>query len=287
MSDARTYSIGEFARLGGVTAKALRHYDRVGVMRPSIVDRRTRYRRYTADQLPALYEVLALSRLGLSLRHVREALGERGDHSLSDALRAAKRAIETRVAEDRARLAWIDRRLGDLDGFELTGMIDAPTAGPAVVLKAQPPVRVLALRERLSSYDEADELLESLARGVDPVRGAPGMRGAVWHDCGARTGFIDCEAVVTAALGANRRRPSHAPPRLRELPAATLACVVHRGSDESSPATYAAAHRWIASQGLTIAGPNREWYLGSAGGSPLTEIQVPVTRTWHRERRPS
>jgi DNA-binding transcriptional MerR regulator len=271
---SETYTIGEFARLSGVTPKALRHYDRVGALRPAVVDRRTRYRRYTAEQLGALYEVLALSRLGLTLRQVRDALGARGASSLGSALVAARQEIETRIAEDRARLAWIERRLGDLAAGPHARVPEEPPA-PAVVLKEQPSLRVLAVRERIASYAGADELLDVLAREMAPEARRERARGAVWHDCGSRTGVIDCEAFV---LAAPRARGAASRGRVRDLPAATLACAIHRGDDNEATATYAAAHRWIAAHGFTVAGPNREWYLGTAGGAPIMEIQVPVRR---------
>jgi len=46
------FSIGEFARLGGVSVRTLRHYDEIGLLRPPTVDQATGYRGYTADQLP-------------------------------------------------------------------------------------------------------------------------------------------------------------------------------------------------------------------------------------------
>jgi DNA-binding transcriptional MerR regulator len=254
---ARTYSIGEFARLAGVTAKALRHYDRVGVLSPAIVDPRTRYRRYSADQLAELYEVMSLTRLGLSLRQVRDAFGS--GRTLASTLRSARREITARIADDQARLMWIESKLGE----------QSDTATPAVVVKRESARPVLSIREQLTSYADADGLLDDLALGVP--RGQQSLRGTVWHDCGERSGIIDCEAV----LSAQRSRSST---RARELPATTLACVIHRGSDESSRRTYQAARDWIAANGYVVVGPNREWYLGGVSGAPVTEIQFPIDR---------
>src|SRR3979409_1774042 len=44
-------SIGRFARLTGLTGKALRHYDEVGLLRPAEVDAETGYRSYGAEQV--------------------------------------------------------------------------------------------------------------------------------------------------------------------------------------------------------------------------------------------
>src|SRR5215468_2303794 len=52
--------IGEFARLTKVSVKMLRHYDRIGLLRPVRVDESTGYRYYTAAQLPRLNRILLL-----------------------------------------------------------------------------------------------------------------------------------------------------------------------------------------------------------------------------------
>jgi DNA-binding transcriptional MerR regulator len=44
------FSIGEFARYGGVSARTLRHYDEIGLLQPATVDPDTGYRGYLAAQ---------------------------------------------------------------------------------------------------------------------------------------------------------------------------------------------------------------------------------------------
>ena len=58
---ARTYRTAAFAALAGVTPRALRHYDRLGLLKP----RRTTagYRIYTERDLETLEEIVALNSL--------------------------------------------------------------------------------------------------------------------------------------------------------------------------------------------------------------------------------
>jgi DNA-binding transcriptional MerR regulator len=44
-------TVGHIARRSGLTTKALRHYDRIGLLPPAAVDSVTGYRRYGADQV--------------------------------------------------------------------------------------------------------------------------------------------------------------------------------------------------------------------------------------------
>ena len=69
------FNIGEFARLGGVSVRALRHYDEIGLLRPAKVDPLTGYRGYSAAQLGQLNRIMALKELGLSLVQARRLLG--------------------------------------------------------------------------------------------------------------------------------------------------------------------------------------------------------------------
>jgi DNA-binding transcriptional MerR regulator len=67
-------SIGRFSRLTGLTVKALRHYDEVGLLRPAAVDAETGYRSYGAEQVRRAETIRMLRRLELPLDDVRELL---------------------------------------------------------------------------------------------------------------------------------------------------------------------------------------------------------------------
>ncbi|HEV7933726.1 MAG TPA: MerR family transcriptional regulator [Actinomadura sp.] len=74
----RRWSIGELARASGLTVRALRHYDEIGLLRAS---ERTAsgHRRYTEPGLRRLYRVRALRALGLSLKEIAGVLAGTAD----------------------------------------------------------------------------------------------------------------------------------------------------------------------------------------------------------------
>ncbi|MBB5114018.1 DNA-binding transcriptional MerR regulator [Micromonospora echinospora] len=67
--------IGEVARRSGVSARMLRHYDSLGLVRPT---GRTSggYREYTAEDVRRIFHVESLRSLGLSLGQIRRALAD-------------------------------------------------------------------------------------------------------------------------------------------------------------------------------------------------------------------
>ena len=48
------FKIGDFAKLGQISIRMLRHYDQLGLLKPDHVDKFTGYRYYTAVQLAHL-----------------------------------------------------------------------------------------------------------------------------------------------------------------------------------------------------------------------------------------
>lgn len=68
------YSIGEFAATTGLTVKALRHYDEIGLLQPASVDQHSRYRRYEVEQLRPATIIKVLREVGLGTEAIRQAL---------------------------------------------------------------------------------------------------------------------------------------------------------------------------------------------------------------------
>jgi DNA-binding transcriptional MerR regulator len=99
------YSTRAFAELTGVTVKALRHYERVGLLAPKRTS--SRYRRYALGDLQRLEHILALKALGLPLEKIKTLL-QRGGVPL----RAHREALEQR----RARLERAIEALAHIEG---------------------------------------------------------------------------------------------------------------------------------------------------------------------------
>ena len=67
-------NIGEFARIGQVSPRMLRHYDEIGLLKPNFVDPRTAYRSYEVGQLGRLHRLIALRDLGFTLDQILQVL---------------------------------------------------------------------------------------------------------------------------------------------------------------------------------------------------------------------
>ena len=112
-------SIGDFARLGRVSVRMLRHYDTLGLLRPEYVDPNSGYRFYRPAQLRRLNRIVALKDLGLRLDQVRAIIDEQvtGDQ-LRAMLRLRQAELEAQILDGRHRLARVQARLRLIDAEE-------------------------------------------------------------------------------------------------------------------------------------------------------------------------
>lgn len=112
------WSIQEVARSVGVTSRTLRHYDAIGLFRPTrIAVTGTRY--YDRDALIRLQRILLLRELGLGLPTIGEVLAERTD---------TPSALRTHISLLRQEQERVDRQIRAIgqtltaleNGLELT-----------------------------------------------------------------------------------------------------------------------------------------------------------------------
>ncbi|WP_420211612.1 MerR family transcriptional regulator [Burkholderia aenigmatica] len=138
MSDVtRGLSASEAATRLGVSVKALRLYERHGLLTPGRTE--AGYRAYGPDDLARAAEIAALRALGLSLAQVASVLD--GDaRSLSDALATHEAALERGIQDlvgkvDRVRAIRADLARGRMpDDGELTRLLDPAATGVAFSL---------------------------------------------------------------------------------------------------------------------------------------------------------
>ncbi|OZC47004.1 MerR family transcriptional regulator [Rhodococcus sp. WWJCD1] len=101
--------IGEVARRSGVSARMLRHYDRLGLVQPTSRSS-TGYREYSPEDVRRLFHVESLRSLGLSLHDVGRALDDPSFAASGLVDQLAARA-EERIARDTELLTRL-RRIG-------------------------------------------------------------------------------------------------------------------------------------------------------------------------------
>lgn len=271
------YSIGEFAAFGRVSARMLRHYDAIGLLKPAHTDDRSGYRSYGAGQLPDLYRIADLRYLGVGLTAISDVMNsDDREAAVRDVLRERRSSLMASIDADTARLSRLERLIAQEEEPLMHQRTEYSPADPAtvyetsgVVLGGEPvdiQEAIPALLVRLDSALEAAgrPLIEPGIFWYVPVDG--------WDDVEVHVSYT-AEAEAVSGDGYEVTR----------LPAAsTMARLRHHGDMTVLDESWGALMSQVVADGYAMSGPLREVYLEAPGHIPgdgwITELQVPVER---------
>jgi DNA-binding transcriptional MerR regulator len=270
-------NIGDFARLGHVSPRMLRHYDELGLLLPQRVDPVTGYRSYGVAQLSRLHRVLALRDLGFSLDQIHAVLDDELPlDQLRGMLRMRRAQIEHDLAEEQARLRRVEAHLRALERNTEMKTRD-------IILKTTDPVRVAEATATAPGFGHENlgpvfaQLLPEVLNRLRESGVRPGMSVA-WYEEPDDDGTI----VVHAGFDiGDQAVPASDRVRVVGLPVVEIASVVHRGPMDDVEADYEALVQWIEDSGYHLAGRSRElyheWHDDDPSGN-VTELQMPIAR---------
>ena len=92
------FSVGEAAKAVHTTSETLRHYDRIGLVKPSRKDEWTNYRYYTEQDIVRLNTVRALQLMDLSLKEIKKVLEYDDLEKIVDFLAQAEKKADEKIA---------------------------------------------------------------------------------------------------------------------------------------------------------------------------------------------
>jgi DNA-binding transcriptional MerR regulator len=232
------WRIGQLARMAGVSDRTLRHYDRIGLLRPAAVDPATGYRWYGVAELTRLARIRGLQRLGLPLRRIAD-LVDAPDTQVRQALADTVVHLRQDIAAMTAAVAAAEDHL----------------ATATSVLPQQ--TRVGARRLRVDYL-----------RVADPAElGARCSTGAIlltWLDAPPSGDFV--AAWATGYGAESLTLPARDVVRAVVPPAGD---VVRAGHD---------LFDWLRRHELAITGPTLEEHLTDGDGVSATVLEIPVAR---------
>ncbi|WP_046733665.1 MerR family transcriptional regulator [Streptomyces humi] len=288
--DEELLTIGAFAARSRLSAKALRLYDRLGLLAPAYVDGTTGYRYYRAGQTERARLVALLRRLDMPLAGIAEVVeaadGRHGD-TAAGLLAAYWADVEERFAGQRSLAAYLR---GQLSGRS------SEMGESFAVETVEVPAQVVITETRHSLADELPAWIgASLGRleaAAGECGGVAGVPFVVYHAEVSMESDGPAEACVpvadeAAALAWAERHGRTWQTRVRVEPARTLAYTRIRKAQVANPqimAAFEAVERWIAGRdGLSYDGPCREVYFADwdAAGpeDPVCDVAFPVRRS--------
>ncbi|MTI68690.1 MAG: MerR family transcriptional regulator [Firmicutes bacterium] len=89
------YKVGEFAKMTGLTIRALRYYDEIDLLKPC---NRTEkgYRLYSDEQLIIVQQILTLKFLDFSIEDIKEVISNK-EFDIKESLRTQKEILDSKI----------------------------------------------------------------------------------------------------------------------------------------------------------------------------------------------
>jgi DNA-binding transcriptional MerR regulator len=246
-------SIGVFARRSRLSMKALRLYDRLGLLTPDHIDQDSGYRWYRESKLATARLVAQLRRLDMPLAQVEQVVSASGPLA-AELIKSYWEAVERRVASQRELAAHLRIELSGEEGSYPMFDIHQREVPEQLVLTEQRHVHVAELPGWLrAAMDRLDEAAQ--AHG-----GLAGSWFVIYH------GEVDedSDGPVEVCAPINPAPEGSGDTSMRREPAHREAYVRLRKAQVEHPqilSAYDAVEQWISSQGVTPAGYPREVYF--------------------------
>jgi DNA-binding transcriptional MerR regulator len=215
-----SWTVGEVARIAGVTVRALHHYDQIGLLSPS-ARTTSGYRRYEYGDLERLQRIIAYRQLGFGLDQIGTILDDPKADPL-DHLRKQHELLTDRVEELQRMVQAIEKtmeahkmgiQLNPQEMFEVFGDFDPNEHAEEAEQRWGGTDAYRESHRRTSSYSKQDwlqikaaggqieqRLADAFAAGL-PADGPEAIAAAEAHRQHISAWFYDCSYEIHRGLG--------------------------------------------------------------------------------------
>ncbi len=242
-------SIGQFSKICMVTVKALRHYDKLGLIKPDHVDKFTGYRYYDENQIPHMLRILKLKHYGFSLEEIGIILSEDDGKALCRKMALKARKMEAEALEMQCIANEINLLIQE---FERTGEFIMLKNNYEIKLEQVDKLPVISLRQVMGVEDFGKYYGLLFEKAAKERIQTTFVTAAVYHDREFDPEASDIEVAVEVADKARAEK---------SLGGCLCASTTHHGSYSSLPDAYGAIVAWIKENNFEIAAAPYEIYV--------------------------
>ncbi|MEA4893989.1 MAG: MerR family transcriptional regulator [Oscillospiraceae bacterium] len=263
-------TIGEFSRISRVSAKTLRYYDQIGLLKPGYVSRESGYRYYEVSQLRDMLLISRLKQYQFSLPEIAAVVAKKDNSYLSTLIQAKKAELSSQISDQQRTLLQMEQDIEKIERCE-----NIMQSNYLIKTIEFEPRNIYSIRQKMSLKD-FDEVFGKLFAGLGKARLRPaGPCLSVYYDEEFNHECTDIEVgvVVSEKSGENIRR----------LDPGLCCFATHIGPYDDFTPCYTALAEWIEREGYTISGPPIELYIKGEedhiqSSEYVTEIYFPIKK---------
>lgn len=263
------YKIGDFSKLSKTTIKALRYYEKEGLLKPAFIDPNTSYRFYESSQLTDISKIISLRQAGLSIKDIKSIFN---GSSMVDILANRKNEIEDNLIKLNTELSKIKYLM---EGINMQNEI---------ITKKIPSYTVYFRDKVISNFGEITEFV--LETGALCLEANPSLKCLTPDYC--YISYLDGEykeenIKVRYAQAVDGIGNETEDIKFMKTPEVLVACIYHRGAYDSLRDSYNTILKYIENNDYEIVDNVRECYIDGCWNKDnendyLTEIQFPIKK---------
>jgi len=279
--------IGKFSFMTRLSQKALRLYDRKGLLVPEAKDPFTGYRYYTVSQLEKGMKIKTLTLLGFSLEEISRLL----DAENKEDYEHIEACFRKKIKETKLEIWRLQRIEGILQGAcnyngtngKIMELFKMSVTEP--VIKEIPEMRVVSKREKGTFAVTIGKFIGEICACVtspENQRNRVKVTGPIMFLCHDEE-YKETNADIEVALPVTGRISIEDPQmEVKILPAVRAVSAVYRGPYNGVEAAYSRIFSFMEENNLEPYSPSRELYLNDPLMVPeeelITEVQIQVRK---------
>lgn len=263
--------IGDFSKMSKVTIKALRYYEKEGLIIPTYIDETNSYRYYDSSKLLEVSKLLSLKQIGLSINEIKKVMIDNDD--LRKVLEYKKSNLEKEISKHKHQLSQINYLLKENDMKK------------EVFEKVVPGYYVYYKEGVVKDYSDMGDFVYN--SGIECKKLNPDIKCVEPDYC--YINYLDGEyknknikvRYAQAVLKGLKPYKESKSIKFIDIPETKCICIYHSGSYETIGKSYSRILKYIEDNKLKMNGYFRESYIDGIWNKEnpedyLTEIQIPI-----------
>ena len=263
------YKIGDFSSMSKTTIKALRYYEKEGLLKPVYIDQNTGYRYYETSQLVEISKIISLRQIGLSIKDIKNILN---GCDMKSILNKRKKEIKENLTIYTTQLSKINY------------LLEENNMKNEIFIKEIPSYIIFYSDGIISDFSKIPEFV--LQAGAECAKANPNLKCITPNYC--YVSYLDGEykeenikiryAEAVEEFGEETKQI-----KFMKTTPVTAVCIYHKGSYENLRQSYNIILKYIEDNGYEIIDNVRECYIDGCWNKDnsddyLTEIEFPVRK---------
>lgn len=263
------YKIGDFSNMSKTTIKALRYYEKEGLLKPVYVDLNTGYRYYETSQLVEISKIISLRQIGLSIKDIKNIID---GYDMENILNKRKKEIEYNLTIFNTQLSKINY------------LLEGNNMKNEIFIKEIPSYIIYYRDGIISDFSKISEFV--LQSGTECAKVNPNLKCVTPNYC--YISYLDGEykekdIKIRYAEAVEKFGNETNQVKFMKADAITAVCIYHKGSYENLRDSYNTILKYIEDNNYEIIDNVRECYIDGCWNKDnvddyLTEIQFPVNK---------